>query len=76
MHLEGSNKIRSYDKLPTVRGPGSANKLEYLFDKIKLVFSHRTVLKNLSAGSFLFTIQIILLNKSIKKDLLDRKSVV
>lgn len=40
----------------SVRVLDSANKLEYLFDKIKFVFSHRTVLKNLCAGSFLFTI--------------------
>jgi len=54
-------------KLPTARRFDSANKIEYLFDKIKLGFSHRIVLKNLPVGSFLFTIQIILPSKSIRK---------
>lgn len=52
-------------KLPTVGAFDSANKIEYLFDEITFGFSHRIVLQNLPAGSFLFT---ILLNKSIRKD--------
>lgn len=52
-------------KLPTVRRFDSTHKLEYLFDKIKFLLSQRIVMKNLPAGSFLFTIQIILLNKRL-----------
>lgn len=55
-------------KLPTVRGFDNANKVGYLFDKIKFGFSHRIVLQNFPAGGFLFTIQIILLRKSIRTD--------